>query len=55
MDWFCWILGLDGLGHGGPTVDYQLQESLMLDPAMGTKVAGDWPDWTATVGLTWVG
>ncbi len=32
---------------------YQLTEPLMLDAALGTHLAGDWPDWTATVGLTW--
>jgi len=33
---------------------YQLLESLMLDAAVGTRLAGDWPDCTATVGFTWV-
>jgi len=32
---------------------YQLQEALTLDAAVGTRVAGDWPDFTAAVGLTW--
>jgi hypothetical protein len=33
---------------------YELMETLVLDAAIGTHLAGDWPDWTATVGLTWV-
>lgn len=37
--------------NGG--IRYQLLESLTLDAAVGAKLAGDWPDWTATVGLTW--
>ncbi len=38
--------------NGG--IRYQFLESLMFDAAMGAKVAGDWPTWTATIGLTWV-
>jgi hypothetical protein len=33
---------------------YQLGESLTLDAAVGTRITGDWPHWTATLGLTWV-
>jgi hypothetical protein len=35
-------------------IRWQVHETLMLDTAIGTKVAGDWPHWIATVGLTWV-
>jgi hypothetical protein len=34
-------------------VIYQLTESLAMDAAIGTKVAADWPDFTAALGLTW--
>lgn len=34
-------------------VRYALTESVTLDAACGCGLAGDWPDWTATVGMTW--
>lgn len=35
-------------------IRYAINDTLTLDAAIGKKVAGDWPDWTSTVGLTWV-
>lgn len=32
---------------------YQITEDVMLDFGMGVRVAGDWPDWITTVGMTW--
>lgn len=37
--------------NGG--VRYTLIEPLVLDAAIGTGLAGEWPTFTATVGLTW--
>jgi hypothetical protein len=30
-----------------------ISESLMLDIGASTRLAGDWPWWTATAGMTW--
>ncbi|HVT89259.1 MAG TPA: transporter [Tepidisphaeraceae bacterium] len=44
---------------GGPTaagidggIRWQFSDSLMFDAAIGTKVQGDWPELTATMGFT---
>ncbi len=33
---------------------WSVNDVLTLDAAAGTKLRGDWPDWMATIGLTWV-
>lgn len=37
--------------NGG--IRWQVRDNLTLDAAIGTRVYGDWPDLTATVGFTW--
>jgi putative salt-induced outer membrane protein YdiY len=39
--------------QAGGGLRWQASEPVVLDAAVGAKLHGEAPDWTATVGLTW--